>query len=92
MWNESETELSEIFENMTEQIKGLPYKNMIGLLKQMKLFPSIEQKREKAGTHEISEIAGIVSDRIPENINKVISEISLQMQEKQQEDEHTMDD
>ena len=92
VWNESETELSEIFENMTEQIKGLPYKNMIGLLKQMKLFPSIEQKREKAGTHEISEIAGIVSDRIPENINKVISEISLQMQEKQQEDEHTMDD
>lgn len=91
VWNENESELSEIFGNMAEKIKSLPYKNMIGLLKQMRLFPSIEPKREKTGTHEISEVSEVISDRLPENINKVISDISTQMQGKQKEDEHTIE-
>ena len=82
VWNENQSELSEIFRNMTESIKRLPYRNMIGLLKQMRLFPDIGQKRDQSIITQKSEIVETISDRTPEDINKTIADISSAMKGK----------
>ena len=87
----SDSKLAEVFENMVENLKKLPYQSMIELLESMKLLPDSKEKENQKDEHEISEIFDTVVDRKVSDVSKTIDEITKNIKEKTKENGQTKD-
>lgn len=76
----NDTELYQTFEQLKEEIQRLPYKDIMGLLDEMKLLP--KDKSQENNIHEMSEITEVISDRTLDGINEIAREIKEQVQER----------
>lgn len=91
--NDKDKDFAKVWVNklspMIESIKTLPYGNVKELLDTVEMVK--EELSQQGHKHDISEIEETVSDRKTEDLNKIVSELSEERQDRLKDNEQTID-